>query len=236
MSDFNPNDFYESIEYRFSDSSLLKNALTHSSFSNDNGLSYEKNNERLEFLGDAVLELVTSRFLFEKYPTKPEGEMTTMRAALVCEPSLAEAARSIGLGDCLRLGRGEIKTGGIRKDSILSDAFEALIGAMYLDGGFEAADQFIRRFLLTDIESKQLYYDSKSHLQELVQDKFHENTRISYEVIEEWGPPHDKNFRVRCIVQGKELAVAEGHTKKKAEAAAAYQALLKLSNDNNTRE
>ena len=230
MKTENPKGLFETIGYRFSDCSLLENALTHSSYANDKGLPYEKNNERLEFLGDAVLELVTSRFLFERYPTKPEGEMTTMRASLVCEPSLAEAARAIHLGDYLKLGRGEIKTGGVKRDSILSDAFEAVIGAMYLDGGFSAADAFIRRFLLTDIETKHLYYDSKSHLQELVQDHYHENTSIRYEVIDEWGPPHDKSFRIRCLVQGEELAVAEGHTKKKAESEAAYQALLKLKN------
>ncbi|MBR6229545.1 MAG: ribonuclease III [Eubacterium sp.] len=231
MSKQTPESFSEIIGYKFSDGSLLENALTHSSYANDHGLPYERNNERLEFLGDAVLELVTSRFLFEKYPEKPEGELTTTRAALVCESSLAEAARQIQLGDYLLLGRGEIKTGGASRDSILSDAFEAVIGSLYLDGGFSAAETFVRSFLLTDIESKQLYYDSKSHLQEIVQEKYHENSSIRYEVIDEWGPPHNKSFRIRCVVQGEELAVAEGHTKKKAEAEAAYQALMKLRKD-----
>ena len=224
----NQEEFMEQIGYRFSDLSLLKNALTHSSYSNENGLPYAKNNERLEFLGDAVLELISSRFIFETNPKMVEGEMTKLRASLVCEPTLAIVAREIGLDAQVILGHGEEKTGGRGRDSILSDALEALIGAMYLDGGFEEAERFVRTFLLTDIESKQLYHDSKSKLQEMVQDVFHESTEIVYEVTDESGPAHQKSFTVACRIQGKPVSEGTGVTKKKAEQEAAYQALLKF--------
>ena len=226
MNKSNPELFFEAIDYRFSDVSLLENALTHSSFANDQKLPYTANNERLEFLGDAVLELVVSRFIFTEHPSMPEGNMTTLRASLVCEQSLAAAARQIGLETHVKLGHGEEKTGGRNRDSILSDAFEAVIGAIYLDGGLEEAERFVKTYILTDIESKSLYYDSKSKLQEIVQDYFHENSRIVYEVIGEEGPAHAKTFRVSCQIQGKEFSTGTSHTKKKAEQEAAYEALL----------
>ena len=226
MNKSNPELFFKTIKYHFSDISLFENALTHSSFANDRKLPYTDNNERLEFLGDAVLELVVSRFIFENNPTMPEGNMTTLRASLVCEQSLAEAARQIRLDEYVRLGHGEEKTGGRGRDSILSDAFEAVIGAIYLDGGLEEAERFVTSFILTDIESKSLYHDSKSKLQEIVQDYFHENSRIVYEVVEETGPAHQKSFTVSCRIQGKELSTGSSHTKKKAEQEAAYRALL----------
>ncbi|MEE3467790.1 MAG: ribonuclease III [Eubacterium sp.] len=220
--------FYDHIDYRFSDVSLLENALTHSSYANELKLPYTANNERLEFLGDAVLEIIVSRFLFMENPTMPEGNMTTLRASLVCEPSLAQAARQIELDHVVQLGHGEEKTGGRQRDSILSDAFEALIGAIYLDGGMEEAERFVTRFILTDIESKSLYHDCKSKLQEIVQEFFHENSEIVYEIVEETGPAHAKSFTVVCRIQGKEFAVGTSHTKKKAEQEAAYKTLLMI--------
>ena len=228
MSKTGLEDFFKTIDYRFSNEDLLQNALTHSSYANDKGLVYTKNNERLEFLGDAVLELVSSRFIFDENPNMVEGEMTTLRASLVCEQSLAEAARGIKLDEQVILGHGEEKTGGRKRDSILSDAFEALIGAIYLDGGYDEAEKFIKKYILTDIENKSLYHDSKSRLQEIVQGYFHEKTNIVYDVIDETGPAHEKIFTIALSIQGKSFTEAKGHTKKKAEQEAAYRALLML--------
>ena len=228
MSKLNPELFSEGIDYRFSDISMLENALNHSSYSNERNLPYTANNERLEFLGDAVLELIVSRFIFTHNPDMPEGNMTTLRASLVCEQSLADAARQIGLEQYVRLGRGEEKTGGRHRDSILSDAFEAVIGAIYLDGGLEEAERFVTTYILTDIESKSLYHDCKSKLQEIVQEFFHENSDIAYEVIEETGPAHAKIFTVSCRIQGHEFSVGTAHTKKKAEQEAAYKTLVRI--------
>ena len=222
------------IEYRFSDKSLLQNALTHSSYAHEHGMSYSSNNERLEFLGDAVLELVSSRYIFEKYPDMPEGRMTKLRAALVCEESLAEGARMLELGDHILLSHGEQQTGGAKRDSILSDAMEAIIGAMYLDGGLEPAAKFISKYVLVDIERKEMMFDPKSLLQEIIQNKYHENTRIEYTVIDERGPAHDKSFTVECIIQGQKYCSGTGPTKKKAEAKAAYETILNIRKQQNT--
>jgi len=220
--------FQETIEYTFENVSLLKNALTHSSFANEKHWKYETNNERLEFLGDAVLELVSSEFIFQKKSRMEEGKMTKMRASLVCEMSLASSAREIKLGDYLYLGNGERRTGGAERDSILSDAFEAVIGAIYLDGGFEPAKKFVHKYVLSDIEKKQLFYDSKTILQEIVQRKKHENTKIIYPTLNEEGPDHNKHFKVCCEINGKVYGTGCGHTKKGAEQQAAYETILLL--------
>ena len=157
--------------YTFKDFSLLEQAMMHSSYTNERHLPKYRCNERLEFLGDAVLELVSSEYLFNESPHTPEGELTKTRASMVCEPSLALCARDISLGDYLLLGKGEEATGGRLRDSVTSDAMEALIGAVYLDGGFTSAKEFIHRFILTDLEDKKLFYDSKTILQEMVQAK-----------------------------------------------------------------
>ena len=157
------------IGYTFQDFSLLKKAMMHSSYTNEKHMEKHYCNERLEFLGDAVLELVSSEYLFLNEPKVSEGELTKTRASMVCEPSLAFCAREIGLGEYLLLGRGEEATGGRQRDSITSDAMEALIGAIYLDGGFTNAKEFIHRFILTDLENKKLFYDSKTILQEMIQ-------------------------------------------------------------------
>ena len=216
----------ERIGYEFRDEALLKQALTHSSFTNEQKINKAKNYERLEFLGDAVLELVSSEFLFREHPEVPEGELTKQRASMVCEPSLAFCARDLELGEFIRLGKGEESTGGRNRDSITSDAMEALIGAIYLDGGISPAKAFIDRFILSDLEDKQLFYDSKSNLQELVQGKLKQE--LVYELLEESGPEHNKSFRVSVHMGEEILGEGQGRTKKAAEQQAAYKALLQL--------
>ncbi len=166
-------EFEKIIGYTFQNETLLRQALTHSSYANERHRKSE-DNERLEFLGDAVLELVSSEFLFLNYPKLSEGDLTKLRASLVCEPTLAACTAQMQLGDFVRLGRGEEQTGGRRRKSILSDALEAVIGAIYLDGGFTNAKEFILKFILTDIEHKKLFYDSKTILQEFVQGNYEE--------------------------------------------------------------
>lgn len=225
-------DLEERIGYHFENIALLKQALTHSSFTNEQKINRAKNYERLEFLGDAVLELVSSEFLFRLHPDMPEGELTKLRASMVCEPSLAFCAKDLELGRFMLLGKGEEATGGRDRDSITSDAMEAVIGAVYLDGGMTPAKDFINRFILSDLEDKKLFYDSKSSLQELVQGRFKKN--VSYELLEESGPEHNKTFRVsvymECMLSMEKecLGTGTGRTKKAAEQQAAYKALLFL--------
>ena len=214
------------IGYVFRDFTLLKTAMMHSSYTNERHLEKYRCNERLEFLGDAVLELVSSEFLFRESPKVSEGELTKTRASMVCEPSLAMCARDIGLGDYLLLGKGQEATGGRKRDSITSDAMEALIGAIYLDGGFTSAKEFIHRFVLTDLEDKKLFYDSKTILQELVQAD--SNREITYRLVGEEGPDHNKSFSVEVLIGGKSYGAGCGRTKKGAEQQAAYEAILKL--------
>ena len=212
--------------YVFRDKSLLSHAMVHSSYINEHHMKREENNERLEFLGDAVLELSSSDFLYREYPDRPEGELTRFRASIVCEPTLARCARELGLGTYLFLGKGEDAEGGRERDSILSDALEALIGAIYLDGGFANAKEFVFRFVMNDLEHKKLFYDSKTILQELVQAG--QEGGLSYELSGEEGPDHAKVFHVRAFVGGKAVSEGEGRTKKAAEQMAAYRAILKL--------
>ena len=211
------------IGYTFRNKKLLKQALTHSSYANEKKLGKLGCNERLEFLGDAVLELVSSDVLYAKFPKIPEGELTKKRASLVCEPSLAYCARQFDLPKYLLLGRGEDMTGGRMRDSIVSDATEALLGAIYLDGGFEKAREFVLKFILNDMEHKQLFYDSKTILQELVQEKGRQT--VEYVLTGETGPDHNKQFSVDVLINGTPAGSGTGHTKKAAEQAAAYQAI-----------
>ncbi len=216
----------EKIGYSFRNKDLLRQALTHSSFSNEQRIRRNGNYERLEFLGDAVLELVSSELLFHTYADLPEGELTRMRASLVCEPALAYCARDLELGKFLRLGRGEEHTGGRERDSIIADVVEAVIGAIFLDSGLEKAKDFILRFVLNDMENKQFFYDSKSSLQELAQGTF--KTDVSYTLLGEEGPDHNKTFTVEVSFGEEVLARGSGRTKKAAEQQAAYRALLLL--------
>lgn len=214
------------IGYAFKDKDLILKALTHSSYANEKKMEKYNHNERLEFLGDAVLEVCTSDFLFKEYLDKPEGDLTRLRASIVCEPTLAECARAIHLPDFLILGKGEETTGGRYRDSIVSDAFEAVIGAIYLDGGIEEANKFIIRFVLNDIENKHLFYDSKTILQETVQKLY--KKKVEYKLISEEGPDHDKKFNVQVLLEDTILGEGIGRTKRKAEQQAAYQAILKI--------
>ena len=211
--------------YHFQNPHLLKQAMTHSSYANEHKAKGYHDNERLEFLGDAVLEVVSSEFLFRHYPALPEGDLTKLRASIVCEPTLALCARELDLGDFLLLGKGEEHTGGRKRDSIVSDAMEALIGAIYLDGGFASAKEFVHRFIMTDIEHKKLFYDSKTILQEQVQKNWHDG-EISYVLTGEEGPDHDKTFLVELYVAGEKKSSGKGRTKKAAEQDAAYRCLI----------
>lgn len=216
----------EQIGYCFQDKHLLQQALTHSSYTNERKINKVASYERLEFLGDAVLELASSETLFKQNPTLSEGELTKMRAAMVCEPSLAYCARDLDLVPFIKLGKGELYTGGRGRDSISADVMEALIGAIYLDGGMEQARSFIEKYIMADLEDKQLFYDSKSTLQELMQGKLRQEFR--YELLDESGPEHHKCFRVQVRTEDEILGEGTGKSKKAAEQQAAYMALLLL--------
>lgn len=226
MADGEFNVLEKKIAYRFRDRKLLRQALTHSSYANEMKINRFEDYERLEFLGDAVLELVSSDFLFRERRETPEGDLTKLRASMVCEPALAYCARAFSLERFILLGRGEEATGGRGRDSIVSDVMEALIGAIYLDGGLEEASAFIHRFVLSDLEDKQLFYDAKTILQEVVQ---RDNTgELHYELVKEEGPQHDKIFEVEAYVGEKKVGRGSGHSKKAAQQQAAYRALLAM--------
>lgn len=214
------------IGYEFGNIGLLRQAITHSSYSNEQKINRYGDYERLEFLGDAVLELVSSEFLYKTHQSVPEGQLTKLRASMVCEPSLAFCAKELNLGEYLLLGKGEEATGGRNRDSIIADVMEAIIGAIYLDGGMEPAKAHIYRFILSDLEGKMLFYDSKSNLQELIQGKL--KKEFHYELLEESGPEHNKIFRVAVCMEQEVLGEGDGKTKKAAEQQAAYKALLVL--------
>ncbi len=217
------------IGYDFRDKDLFCRALTHSSYANEHRLAKSGCNERLEFLGDAVLELVCSDYLYRSDSERPEGEMTKIRASIVCEATLALCAEDLELGEYLLLGKGEESTGGRTRPSVVSDAMEALIGAVYLDGGFASAKEFIHRFVLNDIEHKQLFYDSKTILQEMVQSD-ESGESLWYELLREEGPDHNKIFEVRAMIGSREVGRGRGRTKKAAEAMAAYRAIIGRKN------
>ncbi len=212
------------IGYYFQKKELLKQALTHSSYANEQKINKQENYERLEFLGDAVLELVSSEFLFQAHKELPEGQLTKMRASMVCEPALAFCAREFGLEEYILLGKGEEMTGGRKKDSIVSDVMEALIGAVYLDSGMEQASALIHKLILSDLEHKQLFYDAKTILQERVQQG---KGTLHYELIKEEGPDHSKVFVVEARVDEQTIGTGTGRTKKSAEQQAAYEALVR---------
>lgn len=217
------------IHYEFKDKSILRQALTHSSYANEHRNGKWTHNERIEFLGDAVLEVVVSEYLFHNYPKENEGQMTKIRSSLVCEFTLSQCARDIQLGNYLYLSKGEALTGGRERNSILCDAFESIIGALYLDGGFEPAKAFIYQYLLKDVEDKTLFYDAKTILQEMVQGNNWGS--LSYELLEEKGPDHNKEFIVQAMVGERVLGKGIGRTKKAAEQQAAYGAIKKLKSE-----
>ena len=221
------------IGYKFNDRDLLAHAMTHSSYANEKHWEKARNNERLEFLGDAVLELVSSDFLFHKNSHMPEGEMTRTRASMVCEQALAYCAGEIHLGEYLMLGRGEEATGGRERASVVSDAMEALVGSIYLDGGFASAKEFIHKFILNDLENKQLFYDSKTILQEMVQGMGRE--ALTYELLGEDGPEHNRVYETCAKIGGREIGRGQGRSKKAAEQMAAYRGILKLKEEGAVR-
>ena len=216
----------KAVGHAFRDRALLLRALTHSSFSNEDKQHIVDHYERLEFLGDAVLELAVSEHLFTEQPNMYEGNMTKTRASLVCESTLAVCARNIALEEYILLGKGEELTGGRYRDSIISDVFEAVIGAIYFDGGFEQARAFVHKYVLSDIEDKILFYDSKTILQERMQEK---SQKLTYELLEEIGPAHERTYRVQALVDGVKLSEGMGRTKKSAEQQAAYNVLTTLN-------
>lgn len=220
------NDFERKIGYNYKNIDLLKLALTHSSYGNEVYNDKLHNNERLEFLGDAVLEITVSDFLYKKNEDVPEGQLTKKRASIVCEPTLAICARELNLPEMLFLGKGEDVTGGRFRDSIISDALEAVIGSIYLDGGIECAKDFINKFILNDIESKSLFVDSKTILQERIQAGY--TSGPEYVLTGESGPDHNKTFEVDVRIEGKTIGHGAGRTKKAAEQQAAYNAIIKM--------
>lgn len=218
----------EKIGYQFNNRSLLRQALTHSSYANEQKINKTGDYERLEFLGDAVLEMVSSDHIYRQNPDMTEGKMTKQRSSIVCEPALAFCAREIGLEQYILLGKGEETTGGRGRDSIISDVMEAVIGAIYLDSGIEEARAYIHRVILSDLEHKQLFYDAKTILQEEVQ-KENKGT-LRYELIREDGPEHDKIFVVDAMIDDVKVGSGTGHSKKAAEQKAAYEALTRRIN------
>ena len=220
-------DLETAIGYRFRNITLLQNALAHSSYANERWHDGLKSNERLEFLGDSILGMVVAEYLYEKYPNRPEGELSRMRADMVCESSLAEIAERIGLGKHLLLGNGEEQGGGRTRPSILADAVESVIAASFLDGGMEAAKAFVYKFVLCNVPETKLHNaDYKTMLQEQVQKK--KNQVLSYELIDQSGPDHDKEFVVAVLLNGKTIGKGIGSSKKRAEQDAARAAIEKL--------
>ena len=215
------------IGYRFRNITLLQNALAHSSYANERWHDSLKSNERLEFLGDSILGMVVAEHLYRNYPDRPEGELTRMRADMVCENALAAIAGRIGLGEHLLLGHGEEQTGGRTRNSILADAVESVIAACFLDGGMDAARGFIDRFVLTDVPVRKLRNaDYKTALQELVQQK--KNQQLTYKLTGESGPDHDKHFEVAVLLNGSTVGTGTGSSKKRAEQDAARAAMEHL--------
>ncbi len=220
-------DLEEAIGYRFHNITLLQNALAHSSYANERWHNSLMSNERLEFLGDSVLGMLVAEYLYRNFPNRPEGELTRMRADMVCEKTLAEVAHRLDLGRHLMLGKGEEQGGGRNRESILADAVESVIAACYLDGGMDAAIQFIQQFILVNVPLTKMHNaDYKTALQERVQQK--KNQTLSYRLVGESGPDHDKHFEVELSLNGSVVGIGSGSSKKRAEQDAAHAALEKL--------
>ncbi|MBE6728017.1 MAG: ribonuclease III [Ruminococcaceae bacterium] len=214
----------EKLNYKFKNISLLHNALTHSSYANEVRSGYTSN-ERLEFLGDSVLSIIVSELLYSRFPNTPEGELTKIRASLVCEKSLCAFSRELDIGSYLKLGKGEDKGGGRERDSILADAFEAVLAAIYLDGGMEPARNHVMKFVLRELEchDDESFKDYKTALQEIIQRNPEES--VTYILTGESGPDHDKVFTVEVHLNSNVIGRGTGKNKKKAEQMAAKQAL-----------
>ena len=220
-------DLETAIGYRFRNIQLLQNALTHSSYANERWHNSLLSNERLEFLGDSVLGMLVAEYLFKTFSDRPEGELTRMRADMVCEHTLATVANKIGLGEHLLLGHGEERLGGRSRESILADATESVIAACFLDGGLAAAEQFVKKYILVEVPmSRPNNMDYKTALQELVQQK--KNQVLSYKLVGQSGPDHDKQFDVEVSLNGAVVGSGSGRSKKRAEQMAAKAAMEKL--------
>ncbi|MGI8315093.1 ribonuclease III [Halobacillus mangrovi] len=223
MGDF--SSFQNNINIQFNDVSLLEQAFTHSSYVNEHRKTDREDNERLEFLGDAVLELGVSQYLYREFPEMAEGELTKFRASIVCEVSLVQFANELNFQELILLGKGEEMTGGRNRPALLADVFEAFIGALYLDQGFETVVQFLRSYVYPKVKKGAFSHamDFKSQLQEFIQrDK---NSKIEYEIVEERGPAHSREFIAHVRIQGETGGIGIGRTKKEAEQKAAQQAL-----------
>ena len=220
-------DLENAIGYRFKNIQLLQNALTHSSYANERWHNSLLSNERLEFLGDSVLGMLVAEYLYRNFPDRPEGELTRMRADMVCEQTLAAAANKLGIGEHLLLGHGEERFGGRTRNSILADAMESVIAACFLDGGLNAALTVVQKFILVEVPVTRLHnVDYKTRLQELVQQK--KNQTLSYSLVGESGPDHDKQFLVEVRLNGDVVGSGSGSSKKRAEQSAAASAIEKL--------
>ena len=220
-------DLEAAIGYKFKNISLLQNALAHSSYANERWHNSLMSNERLEFLGDSILGMCVAEYLYRTFPDRPEGELTRMRADMVCEQTLAAVAGRIGLGGHLLLGKGEEQGGGRSRNSILADAVESVIAATFLDGGMDAAKAFIQKFILVEVPVKKLHnVDYKTSLQELVQQK--KNQVLTYTLVGESGPDHDKHFEVEVSLNGNVVGLGSGSSKKRAEQDAARVAIEAL--------
>ena len=220
-------DLENAIGYRFQNIQLLHNALTHSSYANERWHNSLLSNERLEFLGDSVLGMLVAEYLFRNFPDRPEGELTRMRADMVCEQTLAAAANKIGIGEHLMLGHGEEQGGGRSRNSILADAMESVIAACFLDGGIAAALKVVQQFILVEVPVTKLHnVDYKTKLQELVQQK--KNQQLTYALVGESGPDHDKHFEVEVSLNGRVVGSGSGSSKKRAEQSAAASAVENL--------
>ena len=223
------NDIYNKIGYVFKNEKLLERALTHSSYANENGCA---DNERLEFLGDSILSIIISEKLFKMFDRTDEGGLSKMRASLVCEQSLERIARKIDLGNLIRLGKGEERTGGRKRPSVISDAFEAVIAAIYLDSGMESAKKWVLDIMedeISSISKDSCYGDFKTHLQEILQSSG--TSKIEYVVLSEDGADHMKKFVVSVICNGKKLGTGQGSSKKEAEQKAAKAAVERIENE-----
>lgn len=227
MNNKNLSELEDVIGYSFTNKLLLRTALTHSSYVNENREDGGRDNERLEFFGDAIIEFHVSEYLFEKFRDLPEGDLTRTRASMVCEAGLAACAAQINLGDFILLGKGEEKTGGRTRPSVTSDAFEALVAAIYLDSGNESTVNFINEHLIACLEDRELFYDAKTRLQELVQRE--SSNVLTYVLIAEEGPVHCRQFVEAAYLNNKEIGRGSGHSKKEAQQKAALDAISRLS-------
>lgn len=225
MNNRNYHELEKRIGYTFESIDYLITALTHTSYMNERKINKPESYERSEFLGDAILEFIVSEYIYVHKKDYKEGKLTKLRASLVCEFTLSQIAKSLGFGEFVLLSKGEEMTGGRERNSILCDLFEAVLGAIYLDGGIEPAKTFVYTYLLNDIEKHSLFYDAKSTLQELMQK---EGKALSYHLVDEVGPDHNKKYITDAVIDGMPISRGEGVSRKSAEQMAAYKALLEL--------